>query len=352
MNMPQTNALTKRKYVAYVTYLVILSLVYPVLKTLSDAYSIQSTGKIAGSDEDWIHSILLKKEAKSLAISNSKRRVLIVSGSNGLFGMSAKLIESSVKIPTVNLSTHAGLGGEYILTKVKPLLNENDVVILPLEYSFYSSQGIQNDFDNSVVLRKYLVSYDKSGLKKISFLSLTKFILSNSFEFPIKEYMANTFRVLGIESLSKRFQAERIKISGNCYTSKTLNDYGDETCNENKQFTPLHPAIFQTAMAPSNSDIDPGRYIEDFIIFCKSKSITIIPLYPISTSTDDYSQLKYRQYASKIKDFWRSRGVKFKDSLDEAILPPQLMYNSLYHPIDAGRIKRTKYVIEILKSKI
>jgi hypothetical protein len=340
-----------KTYFNYVSLFLLLLATYPLSKTLFDAISLKQYGYVMGT-ETWLHSALLKKESKASAIPNDKKRILIVAGSNGLFGVSAKMIQSSTGIQTVNLSSHAALGGEYIFKKVQPLLRTGDVVLLPLEYPFYLSKGTRSDFDTSITLRKFLLSYDRKSLQKIPILSLAKFSLSNSFEFPIKEYVANTLNSVGNKSLSKKFEEERRKVSGGCYTSKTINEYGDETCNENKQFSPLHPAIFQTAMQPSNSSIDPNKYIKDFIDFSKSKSITIIPLFPVSTATSDYSQPQYIKQSQEIKKFWESQGVSFNDSLNDSILPPQLMYNSLYHPIDAGRQKRTNYIIKLIKDRL
>jgi hypothetical protein len=340
-----------RKYSSYVWLFISLLMIYPISKTIFDLISLKKDGYVMGT-ETWLHSALLKKELKASKIPDNTKRILIVAGSNSLFGVSAKMIQSSTGIQTVNLSSHAALGGEYILKKVQPLLRTGDVVILPLEYPFYLSKGTDSDFDTSITLRKFLLSYDRDSLQKIPILSLAKFSLGNSFEFPIKEYLATTLSFIGNESLSKKFEEERLKTNGGCYNSKTIDEYGDETCNKKQQFSPLHPAIFQTAIQPSNSSIDPNNYIKDFIKFLKSKSITIIPLFPVSTATSDYSQPQYIKQSQEIKKFWEGQGISFDDSLADSILPPELMYNSLYHPIDAGRQKRTSYIIKLIKDKL
>jgi hypothetical protein len=340
-----------KKYTSYVYLCALLLTIYPISKTIFDVISLKHDGYLMGS-EPWLHSVLLKKESKASKIPNNTKRILIISGSNSLFGISAKMIQSSTGIQTVNLGSHGALGGEYILKRVKPLMRAGDIVVLPLEYHCYLSKGIKYDFDTSTTLRKFLLAYDRDSLKKIPVLSLAKFSLSNSFEFPLKEYVVTILSSIGNETLSKKFEQERRKTNGGCYSVKTIDEYGDETCNKNKQFSPLHPAIFQTAIQPSNSSIDPSNYIKDFVNFSKSKSITIIPLFPVSTATSDYSQPQYIKQSQKIKNFWEGQGISFDDSLTDAILPPQLMYNSLYHPIDAGRQKRTNYIIRLIKDKL
>jgi hypothetical protein len=343
MTKTKKNSKYTKTYFRYASLFILLLAIYPVSKTLFDIINLKKNGYVIGT-ETWLQSALLTKELKASKIPNDKKRILIVSGSNGLFGVSAKMIQSSTGIQTVNLGSHAALGGEYILKKVQPLLRTGDVVLLPLEYHFYLSKGTAHDFDTSITLRKFLLSYDRESLQKIPALSLLKFSLSNSFEFPVKEYLTNTLNSIGNQSLSKKFEEERRKVNGGCYNGKTIDEYGDETCNKNKQFSPLHPAVFQTAMQLSNASIDPNNYIKDFINFSKSKSIIIIPLFPVSTATSDYSKPQYIKQSQEIKKFWEGQGISFDDSLTDSILPPQLMYNSLYHPSDAGRQKRTNYI--------
>jgi len=325
-------------------------------KSLIDISVLLSTGRLIGT-EDWVDLLLSQKEKLASRVSSNERRVLIVSGSNGLFGVSARTISQETGVEAINLSSHAGLGGDYILGRAKKFIREGDIILLPLEYGFYSSLGISDDFKKYDVLGRFLISYDRSSLHKISAVSLLNFALENAF--PIrgkkarktkKEY-TSYFR----GQLSKRDILERLKrqsVNGRCYSGLTFNEYGDETCNIGKEDAPVNPTVIGTAMPPSIEDIDPGGYIERFVKFSKERKAKIIPLYPVSTYTNDYQNLAFKKSAQKIKKFWEDQGIEFQDSLIDSLLAPDLMYDTNYHPRDTGRQQRTKSIISLIKKQL
>jgi len=61
-------------------------------------------------------------------------RVLIVGGSNTLFGFHSPTIESRVGLPVVNLGFYGGLGLDYMLREALLSADEGDIVLLAPEY--------------------------------------------------------------------------------------------------------------------------------------------------------------------------------------------------------------------------
>lgn len=342
----------KTKYQSYVTTFFIALATFLLSRVLLDVNILLSTGRFVGT-EDWINLAFSQKERRAANIPFNEKRILIIAGSNGLFGVSAKTISKKTGIETVNLSTHASLGGNYILNRAEKLIREGDILLLPLEYPFYSSPGISDNFRGGRVLAPFLISYDREALRSISVISLLNFILSNSFSLEDRrEYFSYFQGRLSKEDISERLIQQSINPRDNCYSGLTLNEYGDETCNTGKENAPLNPAVLETAMPRAFSNIDPDGYIEKFVQSAKSQGAEIIPLYPVSTYTDDYQQVAYQQSAQNIKRFWEEQGVKFQDSLEDSLLPPNLMYNTSYHPKDTGRKIRTKSIIKIIKRQL
>jgi hypothetical protein len=331
-------------------YLYFYSLFFHCQKTLLDFNIFKSTGRLAGTP-DWVKLALSKKEKLASTSSPNQRRILIISGSNGLFGISAEKISKATGIPTLNLSSHAGLGGEYVLNRSAPFIRAGDIILLPLEYPFYSSLGLSQDFKEHDLLARFLLSYDQKSFQSVAILSRLDFAFSNGFSLRNKkEYLRYFKGYLSQEDILERLQQDYLK--GECYTSFSLNDYGDETCNIGKENAPVNPAIFVTAMPSSLIHIDPSGYIQKFVKFATDTGASIIPLYPVSTHTDDYQSPIYTQSAEKIKQFWEDQGIAFQDSLEDSLLPPKMMYNTNYHPKDEGREKRTKIIINLVKKQL
>ncbi len=339
----------RNKYKSYLFSSLLISLTYLFGRVLLDVSILMKTDRMIGT-ADWLDVMLKAKEKLVLEIEPNEKKILIVAGSNALFGISAKSITQATGIKTINLGSHAGLGGEYILNWADKFIRKDDIILMPLEYDLYESTGMSDDFVKFDALNYFLVSYDRNNLKKISSVSLIKFsaahILSGKSWREYIKYLSGQLTKDNIRKKSHQYAAE-----GRCYTALSFNEYGDETCNNDKEAMPLNPSTLETAIHPSVSDIDPGGHIRKFVKTATSKGATVIPLYPVSTYTDDYRKPIFLASAINIKNFWLSQNIEFADLLENAVLPPILMYDTKYHPIESGRIKRTESIIALLKSQ-
>jgi hypothetical protein len=339
-----------RQYQKYLFTALILLSTCLFLKTILDLNIFLSTGRMV-STQDWVDLIFSKKEKIALDAPLDRQRILIISGSNSLFGLSAKTISRETGLPTINLGSHAGLGGAYILERSEKLIRKGDIILLPLEYGFYSSSGISEDFKKGDILARFLISYDRGSLEKVSATSIANFFFSNAFSGDgKKEYMSYFHGNLDKKDILERLQKQ--KLTGGCYGGLTFNEYGDETCNIGYEDAPVNPVVIKTAMPREISEIDPGGYIQQFVKLATTKGAKIIPLYPVSTYTDDYQDLAFEKSAQKIKKYWADLGIDFQDSLTDSLLPPSLMFDGYYHPKDAGRGKRTKSVITQIENHL
>ncbi|MDJ0661024.1 MAG: hypothetical protein QNJ42_16270 [Crocosphaera sp.] len=341
----------KRNNVISFTWIFLATiLTYPITKTLIDLDILLSTGRLIGT-EDWLNLTLTHKEKTASNVLPNQRKILIVSGSNALFGLSAKQISETTGIKAINLASHAGLGGEYILNRSEKFINKGDIILLPLEYPLYSSPGISYDFNEYMVLSKFMISYDSKSLWKISPISFLTFVLENAFSWPNYSEYQNYFRGhLSRKVIEERLQQQRILYG--CYSGLTLNEYGDETCNIGKEDDPVMPTVSATALPHSLGKIDSGGYLKSFIEVATEKGAILIPLYPVSTRTDDYQKPPFQASAQKIKTFWEEQNIPFLDSLDNSLLPPELMYDTYYHPRDRGRKRRTKIIIDLINQRL
>lgn len=340
----------REKYKKYLFSSLLIFLAYLFGRILLDSIIILKTGRMVGT-ADWL-DIMLKTKAKLVSQTEpTDKRILIVSGSNALLGISAKNITQATGVKTINLGSHAGLGGEYILNWAEKFIRKDDIILMPLEYDLYESAGMSDDFVRFDVLNRFLISYDKNSLQKISSLSLMKFSVANTLSGKnwreYIKYLSGSLTKDNIRKKSRQYAAE-----GQCYTALSFNEYGDETCNNNKAAMPFNPGTLETAIHPSISDIDPGGHIKRFVKVVTSRGARIIPLYPVATYTDDYHKPTFLASAINIKNFWLSQNIDFTDSLENALLPPILMYDTKYHPTESGRAKRTESIIALLKNSL
>ncbi|MDF7245184.1 MULTISPECIES: hypothetical protein [Proteus] len=95
--------------------------------------------------EWWIKNVYQKKI--NIADNNSsKKRIIIISGSNSLFGINSETITRITGIKTINLAIHAGLDLSFYRMMLEEVLKEGDIVIMPIEYDYYSKESKYTDW--------------------------------------------------------------------------------------------------------------------------------------------------------------------------------------------------------------
>ena len=109
---------------------------------------------------------------KTKIAQNSKsKKLVIVAGSNALFGIDSSMLEETYHIPTVNFGVNAGLLLPYVLLKSKTVLKKGDIVLMPLEYHFYVYDGTPN-----IQMIDQIWSRDPSFFWQLSFTEQIKML--------------------------------------------------------------------------------------------------------------------------------------------------------------------------------
>jgi hypothetical protein len=316
------------------SYLIILSccLLLALSSRLVAGYYL--IGKnIAGTDK-WIEVAAQHKKEEALSITG--RKILIVSGSNSLFGLSAETIFKETKIPTVNLAIHAGLGVKYILDDAKTVIKEGDIVLLPLEYSFYL---FNNQTD--MVYLKYVLSNDTQYFSRLNPIQKFNLVV----KLPTTDILQSILFPQNKQEVLAKLRESSVK--GYCYTGFSLNKFGDELCNIRVKALnriPIHLEL------PKSYKIDHYGIIRDFISWCQQKQVKVFPLYPVFHKNNEFYQEEYKMFFNEIKKYYKKIGVPILGNPYEAALPHNLMFNGRYHPNDNGRKLRTEQVIHLIRS--
>lgn len=104
---------------------------------------------------NWVQGAYEKKEKMALLIKGPK--IIIAAGSSVHFGVSAQMIEEAFQRPSVNYGVMTLLDLDYIIYRLKKVLKEGDILIMPLEYEHYT-------YDSSAQLslqkKYYLLTFD------------------------------------------------------------------------------------------------------------------------------------------------------------------------------------------------
>ena len=254
-------------------------------------------------------------------------KILFSSGSNNFLGIRAYQIADEYNVPAVNLSVHAGLGTSYIIERVKRVAKSGDVVILPLEYGNLTYNG-----DESVVLNKYLLSYDKAYFnanfdftEKLSIISSISILdLFSHLFMPISEYEKKQVKDNFLKDLNKNGDMLHMTEHDSLKTKKN-------------PFKLPDPITLETLAL---------KEITEFNEYCKKNGILLYITFPNIVYDKAYETNKYEQYFNFLNSYFSKHDVNIIGTPENAMYPRELFFDSEYHLISRGSDLRTDDFIE------
>jgi len=123
--------------------------------------------------EWWLKNTAEKKE--SISRTSGSSRIVFISGSNSLFGISGDVIAAKTGRDVVNLGLHAGLDIDYLVYFLKKNIKQGDIVIAPLEFKYY----LRDEKPTSWVISNML-AWGGEYIKQLSMFEMIKFITYTS----------------------------------------------------------------------------------------------------------------------------------------------------------------------------
>lgn len=168
----QSEKTETKKYRLYLIICFSWFLFFPLKNILVNYRIIAIDGRSPRVRIDWVHHSLVHKEKYAKSLNSQK--IVIISGSSSLFGLSAEQIEKETGIPTVNFAINAGLTIDYTAWKLESILNEGDIILIVPEYNYYYKNKIQQI--STDIFTSYIVSYDPKYLEALN-LFYKSFIL-------------------------------------------------------------------------------------------------------------------------------------------------------------------------------
>lgn len=256
------------------------------------------------------------KNKSGLVKLMSSPKILVISGSNSYMGISCEQIYQETNVPCFNGGTHAGLDIEYLLDRSKQWLNSQDIVLLPLEYRHYSSNG------PNLLLIDYVLSGDPEYLLKTDLINKLKIISGVSWDRLRR----------GIEA--KFSQAQDKMIIPNDMFFNNVNKYGDHIGNKKGTITlEQKQKISQTQptklMLNYLKNTQGMKSIQKFVYYCRQNQIKVIATWPNLLWFDVYD--KYGQEAiQSIRDFYNTLQVPVLGEPD-FFRDKELFYDTEYH---------------------
>lgn len=280
------------------------------------------------NDTLWVNHLYQHKEAYAKSIQ--KPKIVIVSGSSGLYGLSAEQMERHFNIPTVNLSTHAGLR-DYYFYRARRNLTSGDLVILSPEYQQYFFNSPMSD-----VKADYILNFDRPYLKNLTFADQLEVL--KTYVHPWK-----IIRDSAVFYVKEKKGAFHLLLD-----ARTLNRNGDITGG----FGTREYEITPVSLLPGrfNPDMYGMEQISEFIRWCQANRIRVLVSWPgtlpmINTPRNE----PYTRFTVPLMAFLARSGVETMGTPEDFFMSKSDMFDTIYHLNPKGIARRTSKLIGFLE---
>lgn len=279
--------------------------------------------KTAHFDNDYLAGVNIKEK---LLTQVSSHRLILVGGSNMAFGINSGELYQAFGRPTINLSIHAGLGLNYMLSQIESSLKEGDIIILSPEYFL----GLDGDYRLMLETEKYFFNakkyFDHSMLKMISaHLNETRDKLKNLI-FDPKSHDVNYW-----------FDVNEI------YNRNSFNEYGDVVSHLGKR----KPIITNEEGLLQYHKWEGIQRINLFYAKCMQKGCKAFFVFPcLPLSEYNLNRKAIRLYE---KDIYTELKMPVLGTVNDFLFQDSLFYDSIYHLDSNGREQRTLRLVKLMQ---
>lgn len=271
----------------------------------------------------WIET----KNNHAKELNKKGNKIVFLSGSNMHYGFNSKYASKRTGLPVLNYGVHADFG-TYIFEKVKDILKDGDIVVMPLEYNYY-----QEDSDSALPspFAEYIISYDKEYFNKLSIMQKMNLVF-----YMAQYYVTHPSVIHEKELVSKEYKAQ-------------LNDFGDFIGNieTTKNYA-------KTTKPSEITENIPKKYnkfaLYKFIQYCKKHNIALYTTLPNMYHSKDYTADEMKAFEN-IKNFYEEQGVFFVGDIKSGSLyDKNLFHDTNYHTNQKGTKLRTNWFIDNILS--
>ncbi|MBF0102654.1 MAG: hypothetical protein HQK77_17265 [Desulfobacterales bacterium] len=278
-------------------------------------------------DNAYLCNYIEKKVRQANTVGSPK--LIIIGGSSAYVGISAKTLEASLGIPTYNFGLHAALSTDFIFYQAKRILRKNDIVLLSLEYSYYSY-----DEPTSMMLN-IVYGIGKSYIQTLSIKEKIHILLSQ----PILRIIKSN-----IPGFDKEFRN----------SVPEFGSHGDATYNLDENVTQamrdrVHDEKGGFLFKENSNGV---QAIRQFIQWAKENNIYVIATWPNLAYKDLYQQQDVKDNLHKVNLFYQQFNVPIVFTPYEAMFSEELFYDTSYHLTQKGVNIRTQLLIEPLRNVI
>jgi hypothetical protein len=286
------------------------------------------------------------------------RRIVILGGSNALFGLDSAAIESATRRPTVNLGLHGGLSLDYMLGHASPLFRPGDIVILSLEYSYFESANPSPSWFTSNVMAwapRYFWRLSPRDKLEFAWSTPAKRVLNGAlaalFGTRLRERRGRVVRAPAavLEEAGAIRQAGGGSAKPALYSFQNMSERGDIQGTDGSFYTD----DLDTLPAPVfKSSHEAWERLRRFQSECRRRGIRVFLSWPALPAQFGRNEPAVRRYLKAIQTEAARLGLPALGDPADYLLDQRYFFNTIYHLNQEGRAVRTARVLDRLRPEL
>lgn len=294
----------------------------------------QQLGSGTGSSR-WVDDVYQHKLAAARQIT--ERKILVVAGSNALFGIDSSQLSAYWQRPAVNLGVNAGLGLPYILEVSKRVTRAGDVVLLPMEYALYLDDGTPN-----AQVIDHVIARDPAYWLDLPLATRWQFAAA----------LAPERWIQGLRRLPDA------PVTSGTYGAHHLNARGDQTHSAPANRTDGDKAAVRAAKtwsygARAGNEKGGWELLEAYARWARQHGICVVAvpsvlLYRPAYDRDPLERAFYAGLAQRIQ----ARGIPYVGSPREFMYPEEWFFDTDHHLQDWARTRHTARLVATLSQAL
>jgi hypothetical protein len=282
------------------------------------------------------------------------RKLIVLGGSNALFGLDSTRIETETGIPTVNLAIHAGLSLDYLVVYARPVLRPGDLLVLTLEYSYFESDNANAWWFSSNVMAwepEYVSTLGPVGAVAFVLSTSTKRVVEGVFSQISRERLRQVYgrRVRDprevIDQANKNWREGGHQRSTDPYSFLSIDEHGDVQSNIGSFY---HDDPETASVPPFPEASAPWRRLDRLARQCKADGIRLFLAWPALPDSAGRYQGQARRNLAQIRRRAEMLGLTTLGDPTEYALDRRYFFNTEYHLNQEGRELRTRTLLSHL----
>ena len=278
-----------------------------------------------------------------------KKRLIIMSASDGMFGIVGEMIERETEYYPINYSMFFGTGLdlEFRINKLISSLKAGDTLLLPLNFNFYSTQKNPDYFSYYQNMLSWGDNHFAINHPLLTVKTLFKSLPSQIPTGFIKHIIAHLKSQDIINKTEKRWQEGGEEFNG--INTNSLDRYGELRYHQGTLLDPktIH-SYFDENFKVSSYFL---QNYEKLVDFCVTHNIKIIVTYQPILKNPSFD-LSNPNFVSIMTNFQRElleNSINIQGDPQYFQFPLQDFYDTPNHLNTQGAIKYTNELIKILK---